>query len=157
MVTVFFTSSRLLVPTFLPKGTKFNQDHFIDTVLPNLYREKRRIARRKCLPSFSVHIDNSMCYTFNLPPIIFRHPKVERITVAEVLWGAHVAQPSDPICGNQLRKSSDSFHHRIRITPEPIGLVAMTALENARSRRTRLLGPCRQGRRLCFNPSCRVR
>jgi hypothetical protein len=58
MVTVFFTSTRLLVLNFLPKGTKFNQDYFIDTVLPNLYSEKRRIARRKDLSSFSVHMNN---------------------------------------------------------------------------------------------------
>jgi hypothetical protein len=62
MVTIFFTSTRLLVLNFLPKGTKFNQDYFIDKVLPNLYSEKRRIARCKSLPSFSVHIDNSMCH-----------------------------------------------------------------------------------------------
>jgi hypothetical protein len=61
IVTIFFTSTRLLVLNFLPKGTKFNQDYFIDTVLPNLYSEKRRITRRKGLPSFSVHMDNSMC------------------------------------------------------------------------------------------------
>jgi transposase len=61
-VTVFFASTRLLVLNFLPKGTKFNQDHFIGTVLPNLSSEKRRIVRRKGLPSFSVHMDNSMCY-----------------------------------------------------------------------------------------------
>jgi hypothetical protein len=36
-VTIFFTSTRLLVLDFFPKGTKFNQDYFIDTVLPNLY------------------------------------------------------------------------------------------------------------------------
>jgi transposase len=52
----------LLVLDFLPKGTKFNQDYFIDTVLPNLYSEKRRIVRRKGLPSFFVHMDNSMCH-----------------------------------------------------------------------------------------------
>jgi hypothetical protein len=62
MVTIFFTSTRLLVLNFLKKGTKLNQDYFIDTVLPNLYSEKRRIARRKGLPSFSVDTDNSMCH-----------------------------------------------------------------------------------------------
>jgi hypothetical protein len=51
----------LLVLNFLTKGTKFNQDYFIDTVLPNLYSKKRRIARRKGLPSFSVHMENSVC------------------------------------------------------------------------------------------------
>jgi histone-lysine N-methyltransferase SETMAR len=47
---------------FLPKCTKFNQDYFIDAALPSLYSEKRRIARRKGLPSLSVHMDNSMCH-----------------------------------------------------------------------------------------------
>jgi hypothetical protein len=61
-VIIFFTSTRLLVLNFLPKGTKFNQDYFIDTVLPNRYSEKRGIARRKGLPNFSVHMDNSMCH-----------------------------------------------------------------------------------------------
>jgi hypothetical protein len=59
---IFFTSTRLLVLNFLPKGTKFNQDYFIDTVLPNISSEKRRIARRKGLQSFSVPTDNSMCH-----------------------------------------------------------------------------------------------
>jgi hypothetical protein len=61
MVTIFFTSTRLLVLNFFPKGIKFNQDYFSGRVLPNLYSEKRRIARRKGLPSFSVHMGNSMC------------------------------------------------------------------------------------------------
>jgi hypothetical protein len=55
MVTIFFTSIRLLGLNFLPKGTKFNQDYFIDTVLLNLYSKTKRIARRKGLPSFSPH------------------------------------------------------------------------------------------------------
>jgi hypothetical protein len=62
MLTIFFTSTRSLVLNFLPKVTKFNQDYFIDTVLPNLYSEKRQIARRKGLLGFSVHMDNSMCH-----------------------------------------------------------------------------------------------
>jgi hypothetical protein len=62
MATNFFTLTRLLVLNFLPKGTKFNQDYFIDTVLPNLYSEKRQIARCKGLPSFSVHMENSTCH-----------------------------------------------------------------------------------------------
>jgi transposase len=52
----------LLVLNFLPKAAKFNQDYFIDTVLPNLFSEKRRNTRCKGLPSLSVHMDNSMCH-----------------------------------------------------------------------------------------------
>jgi hypothetical protein len=62
IVTIFFTSIRLLVLNFLSKATEFNQDYFIDTMLPNLYSKKRRIARRKGLPSFSSHRNNSMCH-----------------------------------------------------------------------------------------------
>jgi transposase len=47
---------------FLLKGTKVNQDYFVDTMLSNLYSEKRRFARCKGVPSFSVHMDNSMSY-----------------------------------------------------------------------------------------------
>jgi histone-lysine N-methyltransferase SETMAR len=62
MVIIFFTSTRFLVLNFTAKDTMFNQDYFIDTVLSNLYSEKRRIARRKGLRSLSVHMDNSMCH-----------------------------------------------------------------------------------------------
>jgi hypothetical protein len=58
-----FLHINLIVGTeFPPKDTKFNQDYFIDTVLPNLYSEKRPIARRKGIPSFSVHMDNLTCH-----------------------------------------------------------------------------------------------
>jgi hypothetical protein len=40
MAMVCFPSTRLLVLNFLPKGTNFNQDYFIDTALPNLYNER---------------------------------------------------------------------------------------------------------------------
>jgi hypothetical protein len=62
MITTFFTSAGLLVLNFVPKETKFNQDYFIHAVLPALYSEKTRIARPKGAPSFSVHVDNSMCH-----------------------------------------------------------------------------------------------
>jgi hypothetical protein len=87
MVTRFFTSTRLLVLNFFPKGTKFNQDYFIDTMLPNLYGEKRRIARRKGLPSFSVHGDNSKCHngaeiTQKLDEMEFQNHDVTRMLVS---------------------------------------------------------------------------
>jgi hypothetical protein len=39
MVTVFFTSTTLIVSEALPKVRKFNQNHFISTVLPELVKE----------------------------------------------------------------------------------------------------------------------
>jgi histone-lysine N-methyltransferase SETMAR len=60
MVIILCTSTRLLVLTIIPKSTEFKQDYFINTVLPNLSSERRRIARRKGLRSFLVHMDNPM-------------------------------------------------------------------------------------------------
>jgi hypothetical protein len=40
MITVFFTSTTLIVSEALPKGKKFNKDYFISTVLPELAKEK---------------------------------------------------------------------------------------------------------------------
>jgi hypothetical protein len=62
MATVFSASTQLLVLNSIAKVTKFNQDSFIDAVLPDLQSEKARIVRRKGLQSLSVHIDNSMCH-----------------------------------------------------------------------------------------------
>jgi transposase len=59
MVTIFFTYTRSLVLNFLTKGTRFNQDYFIDAALPNLYREKTRIVRHNGRPGFAGHMDNS--------------------------------------------------------------------------------------------------
>jgi hypothetical protein len=62
MVTIFFTSTRLLALEPWSKGTKLNQDYFIQAVLPGLSDEKRRISRGTGLSAFSVHVDNSMCH-----------------------------------------------------------------------------------------------
>jgi transposase len=52
-----------LVLNSLPKRTKFNQDYFIDAMPPGLYSEKARITRRRVLPRFSIHVDDSMRHT----------------------------------------------------------------------------------------------
>jgi histone-lysine N-methyltransferase SETMAR len=59
MIKVFFTTRMLSVLEPLLKGAKFNQDFFIDTVLPELVQEKRRFARRNPRTDFMVHMDNS--------------------------------------------------------------------------------------------------
>jgi hypothetical protein len=56
MIPIFFTSPRLLVLEALPKGLKFNRDHFIQAALPGLSDGKRRISREKKLRGlFSSH------------------------------------------------------------------------------------------------------
>jgi hypothetical protein len=52
MITIFFTSTRLLVLNFLPQGTKFNQDYLIDTVFPNLYSERDELRGARVWRAF---------------------------------------------------------------------------------------------------------
>jgi hypothetical protein len=49
MITVF-TETRLLVLKVVPKGRKFNQDYFLEEVIPSLSRQKRSNRRKKLEP-----------------------------------------------------------------------------------------------------------
>jgi hypothetical protein len=42
------------------KGTKLNQNYFIDAIFPGLYNENRRISHKESFPAFSDHMDDSM-------------------------------------------------------------------------------------------------
>jgi hypothetical protein len=62
MTGVFLTSTRLLVVDTLSKGTKFNQDYFIDAIFPGLSNGKTRNSRKKPFPVLFVHMDNSISH-----------------------------------------------------------------------------------------------
>jgi histone-lysine N-methyltransferase SETMAR len=62
MVTIFFTARQLIMLDVLPKGSKFNQQYFIDYVFPNLKTKNLNFRRRMPLATFWVHMDNSMCH-----------------------------------------------------------------------------------------------
>jgi hypothetical protein len=65
MLTIFLTSTRLLVLEARPTGTKFNQDYFIDAIFPGLYNAKKRISGKEGVLAFSVHMNSSMCHNGN--------------------------------------------------------------------------------------------
>jgi histone-lysine N-methyltransferase SETMAR len=62
MLTVFFTSRRLIVLEALPKGTTFTQHYFVSDILPHLDGEKLRYRRNNPGQEFSLHMDNSQCH-----------------------------------------------------------------------------------------------
>jgi hypothetical protein len=62
MITIFFTALRLILLGVLPKGSKFNQQYFIDYMFPDLKTENRNFRCRMPLATFWVHMDNSMCH-----------------------------------------------------------------------------------------------
>jgi histone-lysine N-methyltransferase SETMAR len=77
-LTIFLISRRLPVLEARPKGTKFNQDYFIDGIFPRLCHEKRRISRKEGFPAFPVHMDNSMCHNGHKVSAVFAKRSIER-------------------------------------------------------------------------------
>jgi hypothetical protein len=56
----FLHCTSLILLDVLPKGRKFNQQHFIGYVFPALKTKNRNFRRRMALATFWVHMDNSM-------------------------------------------------------------------------------------------------
>jgi hypothetical protein len=52
MIMILFTARQLILLDVLPKGSKFNQQYFIDYVLPDLKMENRNFCRRMPLATF---------------------------------------------------------------------------------------------------------
>jgi hypothetical protein len=51
-----------LILDALSKGSKCNQDLFIDNLLPALNQVRTGNGRHKLVPTLMVHMDNSMCH-----------------------------------------------------------------------------------------------
>jgi histone-lysine N-methyltransferase SETMAR len=62
MITVFFTEKKLIVFDVLPRGSTFNQRHFINHIFPDLKTTSLNFRRQKTGSTFWVHMDNSMCH-----------------------------------------------------------------------------------------------
>jgi hypothetical protein len=62
MLTIFFSGTSLISLDALPHGQRYTQKYFIDNILPDLVKEKRRIRRQNQMGQFFVHMDNSMCH-----------------------------------------------------------------------------------------------
>jgi histone-lysine N-methyltransferase SETMAR len=62
MIKIFFTARQLILLDVLLKGSKFNQQHFIDYRFPDFKTENQNFRRRTPLATFWVHMDNLMCH-----------------------------------------------------------------------------------------------
>jgi hypothetical protein len=64
MAIIVFTGTKLLVPIVLFRKQKFNQDHLLVMIAPQLSKEhmstKQRVGKNKLV----VHMDNSMCHNW---------------------------------------------------------------------------------------------
>jgi hypothetical protein len=61
LLTVFFTSRRLIVLRVLPKETTFTQHYFISDILLDLNGEKLRYCRKNRGQEFFLHLNNAKC------------------------------------------------------------------------------------------------
>jgi hypothetical protein len=52
MIMICFTARQLILLDVLPKGSKFNQQYFIDYVFPDLKTENQNFRRRMPLATF---------------------------------------------------------------------------------------------------------
>jgi hypothetical protein len=62
MLTVFFTSRKLIVLEAQPKGTILTRNYFISDILPDLDRGKLRYRPKNSGQELFLHIDNSKCH-----------------------------------------------------------------------------------------------
>jgi hypothetical protein len=62
MTTIFFTACQLILLDVLPKGSKFNQQYFVDYVFPGLKTGNRDCRRRMPLATLWEYMDNSICH-----------------------------------------------------------------------------------------------
>jgi histone-lysine N-methyltransferase SETMAR len=62
MLTVFFTSRRLIVLEALPRGTTCTQHYFISDILPDLDGEKLRSRRNNPGQELFLHMANFKCH-----------------------------------------------------------------------------------------------
>jgi hypothetical protein len=60
MIMIFFTARQLILLDVLSKGSKFNQQYFIDYMFPDLKMQNRNFPRRMPPATFLVHTDDSM-------------------------------------------------------------------------------------------------
>jgi histone-lysine N-methyltransferase SETMAR len=60
MITIFFPARQLTLLDVPPKGSKFNQQYFIDYLFPGLNTEDLNFRCQVPLAIFWVHVDNSM-------------------------------------------------------------------------------------------------
>jgi hypothetical protein len=65
MITVFFTTKKLIVLDVLPRGSTFNQLYFIKNIFPDLKTANLNFRRQKIGSTFWPHTDNSTCHDWS--------------------------------------------------------------------------------------------
>jgi hypothetical protein len=61
LITLFTATGRLILDV-PPKGSKYNQDYFIDNILPALNQVRIENGHHKVTTTLIVHIDDSICH-----------------------------------------------------------------------------------------------
>jgi histone-lysine N-methyltransferase SETMAR len=79
LLTIFFSSVKLISPNALPAGARFTQEYFINSSLPDILDEKQRILGRNRRGDFFIHMDNSICHNGRKVTDEFDNRKLQRV------------------------------------------------------------------------------
>jgi hypothetical protein len=79
MLTIFFSSVKLISLNALPAGAQFTQEYFINSILSDILDENQRILRGNRRGDVFVHMDNSMCHNDRKMTDDFDNRKLQRV------------------------------------------------------------------------------
>jgi hypothetical protein len=78
-VTIFFTGTKLLAGNVLPREQKFNRDHFLTAIAPEISKENSNTKRRVDKKQLVIHMDNSMCHNGPMIQEYFTRKEMTRV------------------------------------------------------------------------------
>jgi bifunctional N-acetylglucosamine-1-phosphate-uridyltransferase/glucosamine-1-phosphate-acetyltransferase GlmU-like protein len=79
MMTIVFTTTRLVRLVHLPQGQKCNQEYFINDVLEGLREESDHVAGYRVTKPTEIHMDNSRVHNSLETTDKMRKMKMERL------------------------------------------------------------------------------
>lgn len=79
MITIAFSGNRLYCLDGLPKGTKFNQDYFIENILSTIVENIKNSKNRTSIKLFEIHMDNCKIHNGSKSKTFLQIKKLNRV------------------------------------------------------------------------------
>ena len=79
MITIAFSGNRLYCLDGLPKGTKFNQDYFIEYILSTIIENIKNSTKRTSIKKFDIHMDNCKVHNGVKSKTFLQAQKLDRV------------------------------------------------------------------------------
>lgn len=79
MITIAFSGNRLYCLGGLPKGTKFNQDYFVENILSTIMENIKNSKKRAPIKKFNIHMDNCKIHNGVKSMTFLQAQKLDRV------------------------------------------------------------------------------